>query len=350
MTKKFDVMVVVGRFQPVHLAHVGLLKKAAELSDKVVVIIGSAGLPRTFKNPWVDRERGAMLIEAIAAINPEGSDKFAIEKVHDTIYDNPAWEVRVQRLVGKHSDDFSKIGIIGYQKDDSSFYLKKSFPQWTFVEQPLVNNEPLNATDIREVYFNPEICNLNWFTGVLPETTIAYLRWFKDSPEYNQVVREREFTKNYKKQFEHLKHPPTFVTVDAIVIQSGHVLLVKRKEEPGRDLWAFPGGFLDAIGDKSIEDAMIRELQQETKIKLQERILRRNIRQVHVFDAIERSSRGRTITHCFHIRLLDGEWDLPKVKGGDDAKEAKWWPISAVTSEMFFEDHYEILQYFMGEI
>jgi bifunctional NMN adenylyltransferase/nudix hydrolase len=39
---------------------------------------------------------------------------------------------------------------------------------------------------------------------------------------------------------------------------------------------------------------------------------------------------------------------LPKVKGADDAEKAKWVPISELREEDFFDDHYFIIQYFLG--
>jgi bifunctional NMN adenylyltransferase/nudix hydrolase len=40
--------------------------------------------------------------------------------------------------------------------------------------------------------------------------------------------------------------------------------------------------------------------------------------------------------------------DIPKVKGSDDAEKARWVPIAEVRSEECFEDHYEIIQNFLG--
>ena len=123
-------------------------------------------------------------------------------------------------------------------------------------------------------------------------------------------------------------------------------MLIKRRAEPGRGLWALPGGYVNANTDRSVEDAMLRELREETMIKVPAPVLRGNIVRSRVFDAIDRSPRGRIITHAFHIQLPDGE--LPKVKGSDDAEKARWVPIAEVKSEECFEDHFEILQHFLG--
>ncbi len=136
-------------------------------------------------------------------------------------------------------------------------------------------------------------------------------------------------------------YPPIFVTVDAIVIQSGHVLLVERKAYPGKGLQALPGGFIR--GDESLPAACIRELREETQLKVPGPVLKGSIRARRVFDAPFRSQRGRTITHGFLIELAPAP-QLPKVKGGDDARHAFWLPLAELAPEMLFEDHYHIIQ------
>ena len=59
--KKYDVVVFIGRFHPLHNAHVEMLQRASELTDNLLVILGSAKQPRTFKNPWTDNERKALI-------------------------------------------------------------------------------------------------------------------------------------------------------------------------------------------------------------------------------------------------------------------------------------------------
>jgi bifunctional NMN adenylyltransferase/nudix hydrolase len=235
-----------------------------------------------------------------------------------------------------------KIGVIGHKKDDSSFYLDM-FPQWEYENVELI--EFLSAVDIRDLYFKRDV-NMKFIQGVVPETTFDFLTEFKNTPEYEQIIREREFVANYKKQYASLPYPPIFSTADAVVIQSGHVLMIRRRAEPGKGLWALPGGYVNAGTDKSVEDAAIRELREETMIKVPGPVLRGNIVRSKVFDAIDRSPRGRIITHAFFIQLPDGE--LPKVKGSDDAEKARWVPIAEVRSEECFEDHFEIIMSFLG--
>ncbi len=339
-TKKYDTLVLIGRFQPFHTAHLLLVQRATALADKVVFIAGSAHQPRTYKNPFTFAERKIMIYEACRGM--AGPIQIFIEPNPDSLYNDQAWAVRVQALVLKHTKPGDKIGIIGHKKDPSSFYLDM-FPQWGF--EPVELLEPLDATDIRDLYFKRDV-NMNFIKNVVPLTTFDILDQFKDTADYEQIIKEREFVANYKKQYASLPYPPIFSTADAVLIQSGHILMVKRRAEPGKGLWALPGGYVNANTDRNVEDAMLRELREETQIKVPAPVLRGNIVRSKVFDAIDRSPRGRIITHAFFIRLPDGE--LPKVKGGDDAEKAKWVPIASVKSEECFEDHWEILMSFLG--
>lgn len=342
--KKYDVLVYIGRFQMLHSAHVETLKRAAQLAKRVIVIVGSVDRPRTYKNPFNFAERQALLIGAIKErrLSETYDASFTILGNIDTAYDDNAWISRIQQLVGKYSYTGDRIGVIGHIKDSSSDYLRW-FPQWEQENVELL--EPLDASTIRDIYFRRNV-NLKFIEGVVPTSSMPFLSGFLNSKEYDQLIREREYITAYKKQFEGLAYPPVFVTVDAVVVQSGHVLMIERKSEPGKGLMALPGGFFNAGTDASIESACIRELREETGLKVPDKVLKGSIVATKVFDHIDRSARGRTITHAHFIKLTDSI-DLPKVKGMDDAAKAEWVPISQIKSADLFEDHYDIIQSFI---
>jgi bifunctional NMN adenylyltransferase/nudix hydrolase len=339
MSKKYDTLVLIGRFQPLHSAHLEIIKRATALTDQLVIIVGSARQPRTYKNPFTFEERSRMIKDATRGLNMQ----VYVEPNTDTIYNDQAWAVRVQSIVSKYRVlGGAGVGIIGHKKDDSSFYLDM-FPQWGYENVELI--EFLSAVDIRDLYFKWTF-NSNFIKNVVPETTYDFLMEFRKNEEFAQIIREREFIAEHNKQYAGLKYPPIFSTADAVVICSGHVLMIKRRAEPGKGLWALPGGYVNARTDKSVEDAAIRELREETQIKVPAPVLRGSIVRSKVFDAVDRSPRGRIITHCFVIQLPDGE--LPRVKGSDDAEKARWVPIAEVKSEECFEDHFEILSWAIG--
>ena len=339
--KKYDTLVLIGRFQPVHSAHVELIRRAVTLTKDLIIIVGSADQPRTYKNPWTSKERMMMLNNAIDNIDC-GDTRVHIEDNVDTIYNDTAWMTRVQGIVSKYRCLGGRTGIIGHKKDDSSFYLEM-FPQWEFEEVELL--QPLNASSVRDLYFRQD-ANLNFIKGVVPQSTNRMLEGWLGTPDYLQVIKEREFVAKCKKPYESLPYPPVFVTGDAIVIQSGHALMVKRKAEPGKGLWAWPGGYLNAYTDKSIIDAILRELREETGIKVPYAVLRGSIVDIKVFDAVDRSPRGRIITHCAKIVLPDGP--LPRVKGADDAEKARFRAIAEIRRDECFEDHYDMKEWAVG--
>jgi bifunctional NMN adenylyltransferase/nudix hydrolase len=342
MNKQYDTVVYIGRFQPTHNAHIETIRRATELARQVVIIVGSAHQPRTYKNPFTSHERELML-RAVTSRLGDPNCAIRIEHNIDTIYNDQAWAKRVQELVAKHTlGDSGKVGIIGYEKDSTSFYLKM-FPQWDRIDVELI--EPLNATSIRDLYFRSDV-NFNFIRGVVPDQVLHFMIEFAKTEDFAQVVREREFIAKYKKQYESLPYAPVFTTADCLVVQSGHVLMIRRRSEPGAQLLALPGGFLNAETDPSVVDCALRELKEETKIKVPLPVLRGNIKSTRVFDAIGRSARGRTITHVCHIELPPGP--LPKVAGGDDADKAMWIPTADISPEKCFEDHFEVIQVMCG--
>lgn len=129
------------------------------------------------------------------------------------------------------------------------------------------------------------------------------------------------------------KYPHPAVTSDCIVFNFEgdviSVLLIKRKNEPYKDCWAFPGGFINI--DESAENAAVRELKEETGLDVVK------IEQLKAYSNPERDPRERVITIAFIA-----ESKIKEVEGSDDAKEAKWFDISNLPPLAF--DHEQILK------
>jgi bifunctional NMN adenylyltransferase/nudix hydrolase len=91
MSKKYDTLVLIGRFQPLHNAHLEIIKRATALTDQLVIITGSGKQPRTYKNPFTSHERERMIKAATLGL----SMRIHVEENIDTIYNDQAWAVRV---------------------------------------------------------------------------------------------------------------------------------------------------------------------------------------------------------------------------------------------------------------
>lgn len=345
MNKKYDFGIVIGRFQPFHAAHLNLIQHSLTLSEKVIIVLGSARSASDVKNPFTP----AMREEIIRACFPNDEKRLIFRAVRDYPYNDHVWTAEVQNIAHETTDSEDvRIAIIGFFKDRSSYYLNL-FPQWNFEEfycadKKLLN---LNATLIREKFF----CENDDWQEFLPPQAATILEIFKETETFTHLQKEFQYLQKYKAdtRFVGVNFEPTFITTDAVVVQSGHVLVIRRGHQPGKGLLALPGGFL--AGGATLEDNAIKELKEETHIKVAAQVLRGSIKASHVFDYPERSQRGRTITHAYFIELApDLKEGLPRVKGGDDAAKAFWLPLSALgeKEDEFFEDHIHIVKYFLG--
>lgn len=340
--KRFDALVFIGRFQPMHRGHLDVLRRALSLADTVCVLIGSTDKPRTIKDPFSFDERRQMIA---SALDETSRARVRFAPVQDSTYNDGDWVRWVQDAVAAELGETAgrKIGIIGHEKDGTSYYLRM-FPQWELVE--VDSTEDISATEIRE-QFLAERSN-SFVSWAVPAPVFDWMEDFRNQPAFAQLKAEAEFIAGYKKAWSAAPYPVTFVTVDAVVVHSGHLLLVRRRSEPGRGLWALPGGFVNQ--DERLEAACLRELREETGLKLPEPVLRGSLKDRQVFDHPQRSLRGRTITHAFLFSFPVGE--LPRVKGGDDADKARWVPLNdfARMRSVMFEDHFDIAYHFLGKL
>jgi bifunctional NMN adenylyltransferase/nudix hydrolase len=339
-----DALVFIGRFQPFHNGHKAVIDTALEQAREVVVVVGSSFAARSTRNPFTFEERKAM----IEAVFP--TDRVKIVPVSDYPYDDLKWVNAIQKIVDETVPHAKDVGLIGHSKDSTSYYLN-IFPRWkNHVEVADVGG--INATDIRKSLFgdNDKGEYSSYPTEAMPlearkVMTSIILQGGRVGGYWDTLSNEYKMIKKYKEAWKAAPFPPTFMTVDAVVVQSGHILLVKRGDMPGKGLWALPGGFLNQ--EETMLDGAIRELKEETKIKVPPKILKDRVKESKTFDAPNRSARGRTITQAFFIDLGVGE--LPKVKGSDDAEKAFWVPLNEVGKQRdrFFEDHAFIIDYFV---
>jgi len=82
------------------------------------------------------------------------------------------------------------------------------------------------------------------------------------------------------------------VAVDAIIIKEDKILLVKRGNNPFKNHWALPGGFVN-IGE-SIEEAVLREIGEETSLTASITKL------IGVYSKPDRDPRGQVISIVFY--------------------------------------------------
>lgn len=347
--KKYQLAVFIGRFSPLHYGHQKVIDEALNISDKVLILIGSSDSARNLRNPFTYDERKSMIEDTYHKF----SGRIKVAPLKDYSYNDQAWveavqsKIEIQASLMGWSDMPKKVCLIGHNKDNTSYYLKL-FPTFQSVNVSLYDGSEytddgsISATIVRQYLFgetgnivsnfvSPE--SLNIINDVILQNHIEPL-----CDEYNWI-------KKHKEQWKDSPYPPMFITTDAMVVQSGHVLLIKRGHYPQTGKYALAGGYLNP--DETIIDGTIRELKEETLIDVPVKVLKGNIIKTKVFDNPHRSERGRIVTHCSLIQLPDNT-RLPKVKGSDDAAEAFWMPLSKLNNEDFFEDHYHLIQNMKG--
>lgn len=126
------------------------------------------------------------------------------------------------------------------------------------------------------------------------------------------------------------ENPRPAVSSDCVVFtfdgKQLNVLLIKRKNDPFKGYWAFPGGFLEM--DETLEQCALRELEEETGIK------NACMEQLYTFSGLKRDPRGRVVSVAY-IALVRQSSTQPRA--GDDAKQAKWFPVTQLPHLAF--DH-----------
>ncbi|VAW74157.1 Nicotinamide-nucleotide adenylyltransferase, NadM family / ADP-ribose pyrophosphatase [hydrothermal vent metagenome] len=369
--QKFDYAVYIGRFQPFHLGHMHCVTEALQNAEKLIIVIGSTNQARSFRNPWSFEERQQMMVESLSRSQ---LSRIIFVGIEDSFYEPGQWRTEVRRLVadsitsdrhGKRKSNASVL-ITGHFRDNTSQYLRQ-FMEWKYIS---VNDyQSIHATTIRNSWFDAfreggqgkesvsmtsarEISDRKkrqqqWIESNQSTLSANGLQWlinFSTLEQATKIIEEAQYIKEYRAHVSQLRWPVVLVTTDAVLIQNRQVLMVKRRGFPGKGLWALPGGFVDQ--DERIEDALFRELKEETGVNLSSHELNQCQLATHVFDDPDRSSRGRTITHASVYQLPD-MFDH-KLQAGDDASEVCWFDLNSLIEirDQIFEDHYQIVRYF----
>lgn len=124
------------------------------------------------------------------------------------------------------------------------------------------------------------------------------------------------------------------VATDLVICRGKKFLFIRRKNEPFKGMLALPGGFVEE--HETVERAAVRELEEETGIRISED----GLRLIGVFSRIDRDPRQRVISVAYC-----GEAPIDTVvRAGSDATDAVWLTKKAAIEMGLAFDHAEILR------
>ncbi len=337
MPELTSTALIIGRWQLFHKGHESLLNAALSSSNQVIVVIGSAYRSRDVRNPFTWEER-RLMVQATLSSSDLARVKFL--PVRD-YFDDERWNDAIRKGVTQLTEPHGKVMLVGFKKDATSYYLDH-FPSWSYrgIDQEL----NIDATSLRNVYFeglDPD-ARMSVLRPYVSQQVLDYLQAWSRLPDYAQRMREHIAVVTYRKRWI----GDAYLTADAVVVVNKHVLLIRRGGDVGYGQWALPGGFVDK--NERFYLAALRELEEETGLKMLGSTMRQACKAQQVFDHPLRSARGRLITMAYFFDL--GAMRLPEVKAADDAMEAKWIPVADLPSleDQLFEDHAAILDKFVG--
>ena len=122
------------------------------------------------------------------------------------------------------------------------------------------------------------------------------------------------------------------LTADIFIFDDDfNFILIKRKNDPYKDCWALPGGFVEY--GESVETAAIREAKEETSMDVELKNL------VNVYSKPDRDPRGHTITVAFTAK-----GDMSKRKADSDAKEIAIFSAEHLDEIDIAFDHRQIIK------
>jgi bifunctional NMN adenylyltransferase/nudix hydrolase len=310
--------IFIGRFQPAHQGHIHALGLAASQVQKLYILVGSSNVCRSIKNPWTFDERKQMLH---LKLHNARITNYEIIPLNDYKYSDTQWMSDVRATI-EHFNMGSPI-LFGHMKEGNDYL--KWFPELEFRSIEAQYN--MNATQIRQRMFD-----------------------LKDPDMPETVLGDYQFYQNEKKLFKDYPFPETlnFNCADAVLECQGHVLLIQRKFSPGKDAWAVPGGFKNQR--ETFLDCAIRELIEETNVRVPEKVLRGSIVKTELFDNPNRSFGIPRNTMAVYMRISPNpDYSLPRANGADDAAMCKWVPLTeALNSIEMYDDHKDIISKVTG--
>lgn len=124
-------------------------------------------------------------------------------------------------------------------------------------------------------------------------------------------------------EFVHYRNPVAASGI--ILVEQGGVLLVRRKFDPREGMWTLPAGFVEADEDAAV--CAVREMKEETNLDVE------IVRLFNVYSAFD-DPRTVVVLILYVARKTGGD-----LRCGDDASDARFFPLNGLPAEIAFQAH-----------
>lgn len=303
VTEASERALYIGKFQPFHLGHKGVVMQMAEDPKvrELIIGVGSSEYHHYFGNPFTYCERAEMINRSLKINKP-----YQVTAIPD-IHDFPKWVPHVEKLCGPFDSIFSGNTVV-----------KKLFTDRDYRVVEAQVTTPVSASQIR----NMMVERKPWHEK-LPVGT------WKLIDEIGGAERVRDL---------HDKHTRANLTADLILpYQREGYVFIERAHEPFSGMLAIAGGFLE-VGLETTKQAAIREAAEEIHANLEPE----KVKYLGVYDDPGRDPRGPTISHVYYY----SEPYTGSIKADDDAKAFHILKPDEIPEVMAFDHRQMMRDYF----
>ncbi|MCG7492145.1 NUDIX hydrolase [Thalassobius sp. Cn5-15] len=121
----------------------------------------------------------------------------------------------------------------------------------------------------------------------------------------------------------------------AVTVHEGRVLLVRRRNDPDRGIWGYPGGHVES--GETAAAAAVRELQEETAVTAEA------VATLGGLDLIGHHADG-SVKHHYYLVAVECRYCAGRPVADDDVDQAVWVPVADVLEhKIALSDHVDDL-------
>lgn len=199
----------------------------------------------------------------------------------------------------------------------------------------------VSSSQVRDILSRNPDCHYEDVKNYITHQAFSYIKEHKlyNQNSFDYDKEEAKFLQEYAVAKQKNGWGEPSVTTDTIAYNGEQILLIRRKKPPFQNFWALPGGFFEKT-DEDLNYGAARELREETSLDMDPEQFVQIKTYGHNFDP-----RMKIVDVAFSVRV--SKKDMDKVKGLDDACDARWFQIDELPKLAFH--HEQIINDFLKE-